>query len=171
MYCPECRSEYQPGHVECPDCKTRLVTELPPEPAYVQSPDPVVVFASGRSDLLAIAKSILMSADIEFMSRGEGVQELFGWGRFPYGANLVMGPVQLLVNPDDERDARALLADLPASDAEPARDSAMEEGSGVEPARDAWRTARDNVRTLVLVLLGLMFAGALFELVVSVLDL
>ena len=51
---------------------------------------PRVVFETGRADLIAIAKSVLVSANVEYGTRGEGVQELFGWGRFPFGANVAM---------------------------------------------------------------------------------
>ena len=32
-FCPECRTEYQPGITQCVDCQLPLVDTLPPEPA------------------------------------------------------------------------------------------------------------------------------------------
>ena len=77
-------------------------------------PDPllelVTVFESGNAVLIAIAKSVLQSAEIPFATRGEHVQELFGMGRFPSGVNLVTGPVCIDVGSDD-RDVAAVLLD------------------------------------------------------------
>ena len=72
----------------------------------------VVVFADSRSDRIAVAKSILMSADTPFWVRGEGIQDLFGWGRFPVGTNIFVGPIEILVCQHDAADSRAMLADL-----------------------------------------------------------
>jgi len=108
-YCPSCESEYRPGFYECAECGVSLVEELTPRPPY----EPLrleTVFAAGRPDLVAIAKSILVSADVQFVVRGEHLQEMFSWGRFPSGYNVFIGPVELLVATDDAVDARALLA-------------------------------------------------------------
>ena len=76
------------------------------------APDQVVVFADSRSDRIVVAKSILMSAETPFWVRGEGIQDLFGWGRFPVGTNVFVGPIEILVCEHDAADSRAMLANL-----------------------------------------------------------
>jgi hypothetical protein len=53
-----------------------------------------------RSEL-AVAKSLLEAAEIEYFARNEGVEVL-----------IEAGPVELQVHPDDEEEARALLREL-----------------------------------------------------------
>jgi hypothetical protein len=74
----------------------------------------VTVFRAGREDLVALAQSMLQSAGIDFAVRGEGIQDILGWGRFPIGNNLLAGPIQIQVRSEDAEDARALLASLEA---------------------------------------------------------
>ncbi len=114
---------------------------------------PQVVFATGRADLIAIAKSVLVSANVEYGTRGEGVQELFGWGRFPFGANNAMGAVQILVSAEDAEDARALLAGVGAADGAVALGSAEAEAIDVSVATPMARYARQAGKTIALVVL------------------
>jgi hypothetical protein len=74
--------------------------------------DFVPVFETGDPGVVALAKSLLDSAGIEFTTKGEALQDVLGLGRFPGGANLVAGPVVFQVRPDDVREASALLRDL-----------------------------------------------------------
>ncbi|MDI6711969.1 MAG: DUF2007 domain-containing protein [Anaerosomatales bacterium] len=117
MYCPQCRSEYVSGIAECPECGVALAEALPEPTRQQAESEPVVVFATGRSDLIALAKSILMSAGIEFSVRNEEVQDLFGYGRFPGGSSILMGPIEISVAEEHASDARALLAGLEPSGA------------------------------------------------------
>ena len=128
MYCPKCHAEYIAGFTRCSDCDVPLVEALPPAPKRAhrsgthdgshpgRSPhhdrDLVTVLASGDPGLMAVAKSLLRSADIPFLVQGEGVQDLFGVGRIGSGFNVVTGPARLQVGADDADDARAVLADL-----------------------------------------------------------
>jgi hypothetical protein len=50
---------------------------------------------------LALAKSILEAAEIQYFARNEEVENL-----------IAAGPVELQVHPDDEEEARALLGEL-----------------------------------------------------------
>ncbi|HET9940575.1 MAG TPA: DUF2007 domain-containing protein [Candidatus Eisenbacteria bacterium] len=74
--------------------------------------DLVTVFETGEPAFVALAKSVLDSAGIEFTAKGEGLQDLFGVGRFPGGANLVTGPVAFQVRPEDADRAKTLLSEL-----------------------------------------------------------
>jgi hypothetical protein len=80
------------------------------------APDPAIelvpVFQTGDAGLTAIAKSILDGEGIDFLVRGEGVQDLFGWGRMTAGFNYITGPAQFLVRSEDEARAREVLQDL-----------------------------------------------------------
>ena len=51
-------------------------------------------------------------ADIPFFAKGEGVQDLFGWGRLGTGFSLIAGPIALQVPADKADEAYALLKDL-----------------------------------------------------------
>ena len=63
-----------------------------------------------------MAKSVLQSAGIGCLVRGEGIQDLFAIGRMAAGGfNPITGPVELFVAAGDADDARALLADLAAT--------------------------------------------------------
>jgi len=74
--------------------------------------DFVTIFETGDPALVALASSLLESAGIEFATKGEGLQDLFGLGRFPGGTNLVTGPVVFQVGPKDADKARSMLRDL-----------------------------------------------------------
>lgn len=74
--------------------------------------DLVTVFETGDPGAIALVKSLLDSAGIQFSAKGESVQDLFGAGRFPGGTNLVTGPVAFQVRPQDATKAKSLLSDL-----------------------------------------------------------
>jgi hypothetical protein len=137
MFCPRCRDEYRPGFTECAGCGVPLVERLdeaetltPPSPSSTPSsrrgsPDPdalrrpldlTCVFRTGDPGMIALVKSILRSADIPFMTRGEGIQDLAGMGRLAIGYNLAFGPVEFQVPRVDADDAIELLKDLRASE-------------------------------------------------------
>jgi hypothetical protein len=108
MYCKKCRRKYDEGIDECPVCGKPLVEELPGGPEFVEL---VTVYKASVPSILAIAKSILGSAGIDYFAKGEGIQDLFGFGRLG-GYNVVAGPVELQVRKEDEDDAKKLLEDL-----------------------------------------------------------
>ena len=72
-----------------------------------------VYWASDAGDL-ALAKSMLQAAGIEYATCNESVQDVFGWGRFPTGLNMAMGMVQIQVRDPDAEYARELLGGLTA---------------------------------------------------------
>ena len=117
MVCPKCGSEYRPGFYKCSDCGVGLVASMvegfgsleyvPPPPESDNAElDLVTVFKSGDPVLIAMARSLLNSAGIPFITPGGGTNELFG------KHNPIMGPVQFQVNREDAKDATLLLEDL-----------------------------------------------------------
>ena len=76
------------------------------------STDPVTVLESGDPALLAVAKSLLEEAGIQYFAKGEGVQDLFGGGRVGTGFSLFTGPVQLQVAAEDAEEATTILREL-----------------------------------------------------------
>jgi hypothetical protein len=74
------------------------------------SPDtggPTTILESGDPAVLAVAKSLLDAAEIEYLAKGEGLQNVLPMGSV----------VQLQVAPEDAEDARELLAELNRGDA------------------------------------------------------
>ena len=65
------------------------------------------------SDLgrISLAEGILEGAEIPYLARGEGIQDLFGFGRL-VPVNPITGPVAIQVTAEDEARARDLLAEL-----------------------------------------------------------
>jgi hypothetical protein len=146
MFCPRCGAEYRPGFTECADCLVPLVDRLPHDEGPAERdgssgppeargatgqgsartrPRPelelVTVFATGDPALVALAKSLLQSAAIEFMVRGEGIHNLFGIGALGAGGfNPITGPVEFLVAAEDADDARTLLEDLTTAETDDA---------------------------------------------------
>ena len=72
----------------------------------------VPVFQTADAGLIAIVKSLLDAEGIEYLLRGEGVLDLFGWGRFGSGFNPITGSPVFIVREDDAERARVLLQDL-----------------------------------------------------------
>jgi hypothetical protein len=119
MLCPKCGEEFSWDVMVCPTCDVDTVDRLPgPEP----TPDVelVPVFATGDAGVIAIARSLLEAEEIDFLLRGDGLQDLFGLGRMT-GFNFAMGPAEFLVRSDDADRARELLDGLAAP--RPQRDS------------------------------------------------
>ena len=124
MICPRCGDEYRQGFRECTRCEIPLVDEhVPLAPDQHLTANPVPGFADCATELvtvfrtydvmqLAVAESILRSAQVEFMTRGRDVQGLFGWGGFPTGASLTTGCMDILCRQEDAADARAMLENL-----------------------------------------------------------
>ncbi|HEX4998161.1 MAG TPA: DUF2007 domain-containing protein, partial [Terriglobia bacterium] len=110
VFCPNCGCEYRPEFTECADCRVSLVS-VPPGADRGGDEEPVTVYQTGDAALVALARSILDSADIPFAVRGEGVQDLIGGGRL-LGLNPVVGLVSFDVNPEDSEEARTLLSEL-----------------------------------------------------------
>jgi len=104
VFCPKCKAEYREGFTECYDCQVPLVPELPPEQEreYI---DFETVFATGNQAIIAVAKSILDYAGIQYLVLGEGL-------RVVYGINPAVWPYEIRVVKDDVEEARKLLEGL-----------------------------------------------------------
>ncbi|HEV7243069.1 MAG TPA: DUF2007 domain-containing protein [Thermoanaerobaculia bacterium] len=102
MVCPECGSEYREGFTKCSDCDVALVEPVPEEGG---EPDVeiVKVFESTNAATLPLVESVLLDANIEFLTKGEGLQNLFE------GSNSAIGPATIWVRKDDEAEARGLI--------------------------------------------------------------
>jgi hypothetical protein len=131
MFCPnpDClhrertgrAADYLDGVTVCADCDSVLVHHDPTDPV-----DPAGAHAEieGDDDRLtaigslieparaALARSVLEDAGIHYVVRGDGVQDLFAWGRVGTGFNPVTGPPMLLVEKQRADEARALLESL-----------------------------------------------------------
>ena len=88
------------------------------EPNEPPAPDAELacVFATGDAGLIPFVKSLLDAEAIEYFVRGEGVQDLFGWGRMPAGFNVVVGPAEFWVRAEDAERAKELLRDVTPAD-------------------------------------------------------
>ena len=76
----------------------------------------VPVFATGEAALIAVAKSLLEAEGIDYFVRGEGLSDLFGYGRITT-YNFVLGrPPEFMVREEDAERARELLKDLAAGE-------------------------------------------------------
>ena len=111
--------EYVDSVDVCPRCGTALVADVEEDRERPAAPaagdlDLVSVLQTADEGLAALAKSILDADNIAYVVKGEGVQDLLGWGRLLGGFNYVVGPVEFLVRQEDVDRARALLAETEA---------------------------------------------------------
>ena len=84
----------------------------------------VTVFKTGHHGMIAVIKSILDEAEIEYSIKGEGIQDLIGAGVFGIGYNPITGPVEVQVLEENAEYAIELLKDVSES---PADDESGEE--------------------------------------------
>lgn len=109
-------------HDECSQCGE----PFPPEILRVlgaQAPEVTLepVLRTADAGLIPLAKSLLEGEGIEYVVRGENLQDLFGAGRLG-GYNYITGPAEFLVHPQDAARARILLDGLDALPPEPVAD-------------------------------------------------
>jgi hypothetical protein len=111
MWCSTCDTEYAWDITVCPACH-RGLQERASRPEPEPDAELVRVFVTGEAALIPLAKSLLEGENIEFMTRGENLQDLFGVGRVGTGFSPVAGPAEFWVRVADAERARALLNDL-----------------------------------------------------------
>jgi hypothetical protein len=109
-HCPECNVEYMDTAIRCSDCDVELTigSSIPED-----HPDPKIetVYVTEDPALVVMAKSLLEDAKIEYYTKGDEIQDLFGVGRLG-GLNILCGPVEFVVAAKDAPTARELLAHL-----------------------------------------------------------
>jgi hypothetical protein len=110
MFCPQCGEEYSWDVMVCPTCDVDTVDRLP-GPAPTPDVELVRVLAAGDPGVIALARSLLDGEHVEYLLRGDGLQDLFGFGRLT-AFNYVVGPAEFWVRADDAARARELLRDL-----------------------------------------------------------
>lgn len=98
------------------------------DPSPERPPDPNIhlttVFRSGDPAQIAVAKSLLEGEQIEYLVRGDALQDLFGYGRIALGYSIVTGPAEFVVREEDAERARELLQGLAtAAPADASRES------------------------------------------------
>ena len=98
MFCPQCKSEYLNGITECVDCRVPLVSVLPPEIDHSENSYVRVLSTYNAADI-AIVKSILDDAEIDYYFEGEGFN----------GVSPLIQPTVLYVLHDQEEEAREAL--------------------------------------------------------------
>jgi putative signal transducing protein len=109
-------------HDECSQCGE----PFPPEilrvlGAQTREAALVPILRTGDPGLIPLAKSLLEGEGIEYLVRGENLQDLFGAGRLG-GYNYVTGPAEFWVHTEDAERARTLLDELDALPPELAAD-------------------------------------------------
>lgn len=77
------------------------------------------VLRTADAGLIPLAKSLLEGEGIEYLVRGENLQDLLGAGRLG-GYNYITGLAEFLVHPHDAQRARTLLDGLDGLPPEPA---------------------------------------------------
>lgn len=115
MFCPQCGAEYREGFYTCAVCDVPLVAERSPQPPpqpILRPIDLVTVLATGDESLVVMAKSLLESAGIQYLVKGEIVQDFIGFGRLGTGFNPITGPLEIQVEREHEEEARRLLAEM-----------------------------------------------------------
>jgi hypothetical protein len=112
-HCPECNVEYIDNAIRCSDCDVELTLGPPVPPIPEEHPDLEIetVYATGDPAVVALVKSLLEDAGIEYFTKGDEIQDLIGLGRLG-GLNYVIGPVEFEVSAEDAPAARELLAHL-----------------------------------------------------------
>ena len=113
MWCPNCWDKFPLYFRVCPECQVNLVDRRP-GPAPTPNAELVPVFVSETRGLTEVARSLLESEKIEYLARGERIQDALGWGPFWTGYNYIVGPVEFWVCADDAEHARARLQGLGA---------------------------------------------------------
>jgi hypothetical protein len=72
----------------------------------------VTVYKTGHHGTIAVIKSILDEAGIEYFAKGETVQDFIGVGVFGTGYNTLTGPVEIQVLEENAEYAKELLAGI-----------------------------------------------------------
>jgi hypothetical protein len=72
----------------------------------------ITVLTTGNQAIIAVAKSLLDDANITYFAKGEGLQNLFGFGTLGTGFNPIVGPIELQVEEHQAEEAKTILTGL-----------------------------------------------------------
>ena len=106
-------------HEQCSQCGEPFPPEIlrllgaPTPEAMLET-----VWRTADAGLVPLVKSLLEGEGIEYLVRGENIQDLFGAGRLG-GNNYITGPAEFLVHAHNAERARTLLEGLDALPPEP----------------------------------------------------
>jgi hypothetical protein len=101
-YCPTCKHEYAAGTSECPECKSKLVDELPFQAREGEGMTWVEIAGVGTADEANLMRGFLEAEGIP--AQIENVK--FNVEPVNFGA---MGDIRIYVDAEDEQRALALL--------------------------------------------------------------
>jgi len=73
----------------------------------------ITVLSTGNHGMIALAKSILDDAKIQYYAKNEELEDLIGGGVIGMGYNAAIGPIELQVLEEYAEEAKKLLKDLP----------------------------------------------------------
>lgn len=103
MFCPKCKAEYNPGITKCADCDVPLVDKLPEEKELPPKPPYKQLKALFNTAEIAVIKSILDDAKIDYYFRGERFQAM----HVP-----LVDPAILMIREDQFEAVKKLLEEL-----------------------------------------------------------
>jgi hypothetical protein len=127
--CPDpAQTVYTDDEPYCPRCGETLEPATEEEVAFANRAKlPEDFVCAGRlvgAAQVAVAKSLLDSAGIEYFLTNEICQDFLGWGQLFTGYNYVIGSVGAWVHKDDHEAASQLLAGLTPDQPEPSDEEA-----------------------------------------------
>lgn len=103
MFCPKCKAEYKSGITICADCDVQLVESLPEEQALPPKLPYKAYEGLFGSAEIAIIRSVLADAGIDYYFKGERFQTI----HIP-----LVDPATLMIREDQYEDAIELLKEL-----------------------------------------------------------
>ena len=107
MFCPKCKAEYVDGKTRCADCKVDLVYTLPEEKKQPHKPSFKPFMDVMNPADIAIIKSILDEAEIDYYFQGDTAHAIY----IP-----MLEPAILMVREDQFETVEGLLRDLESQD-------------------------------------------------------
>jgi len=131
LYCPECRGEFRPGVLVCPDCGVVLQEQLPP-PKETEAPAGVIQPKKLTSVLTPVEAEFILAALAEQNIRAVLLDAKHGGG-YADGASLVtVGVGDIVVPEPDLARAKEILASIEVDPDSQAGECECEECQGEE---------------------------------------
>lgn len=134
MFCPKCKSEYNPGYTVCNDCRIELVAELPVvDEEAVEYLEYEEILTTNSPGDLSLLKSLLDAEGITYIFQGEHVAPFI----------LYAIPLRLLVRKDQVERTLEILQDIKLSSTFGGQHKIEEENE--ETSATAPAGARENI--------------------------